>query len=208
MRWISLAKSRHNHAKGEAGSKNSLEMTEAAKLAALIYATSKGDRIAFKELYDRTGPKLFAVSLRIIRDRALAEDILQEVFLRIWQNAKSFSSVSGSPMAWLNAIARNRTIDVLRQKAHVRAAAESEQTGWYERILDPRDQEADIMNIGALRHCLAKIEEPARTCLLLAYYEGYSREQLAERYHKPVNTIKTWLHRSLTALKICLKDAV
>lgn len=183
-----------------------MDKTESAELKNLIQATAKGDRVAFKQLYERAGPKLFAVSLRIIRDKALAEDILQDVFLRIWQSAGSFSSEAGPPMAWLNSIARNRTIDVLRQKIHVRINQESDEPDWYERIMDPYDQEANLMDAGALRHCLGTIEEPARSCVLLAYYEGFSREELAARYDKPVNTIKTWLHRSLTALKICLKD--
>jgi RNA polymerase sigma-70 factor (ECF subfamily) len=82
---------------------------------------------------------------------------------------------------------------------------EGPEIDWSERIAELRDREAEIMDIDALRHCLGEIDEPARRCVLLAYYEGYSREELARRLGKPVSTIKTWLHRSLANLKTCLE---
>ncbi len=182
-----------------------LDSLQKANLAKLIVGVSAGDRDAFRELYQQTSPKLFAVILRIIRNRSLAEDILQDVFLRIWRNAGAFSPEAGPPLAWLNSIARNRTMDVLRQKSRISLSPDPEDGDWYEKIAEPRDREADMMDISALRHCLGEIEEPARGCVLLAYYEGYSREELAIRFDKPVNTIKTWLHRSLIALKTCLE---
>jgi RNA polymerase sigma factor (sigma-70 family) len=181
-----------------------LEKPDQAELADLILAVAAGDRVAYRRLYDRTAPKLFGIVLRIIRDRSMAEDILQDVFLRVWRNAGNFAPDSGLPMAWLTSIARNRTIDVLRQKSLVLPERDDSDIDWQERIADPRDTEADFMDLSALRHCLSEIEEPARSCVLLAYYEGYSRDELAKRYERPVNTIKTWLHRSLLALKSCL----
>lgn len=182
-----------------------MQKTDKTELANLLLAIGKGNRAAFKDLYDRTAPKLFSVALRILRNRSLAEDVLQDVFLRIWQNARNFSPESGPAMAWLNSIARNRSIDMLRQKGPALAADQEDEIDWTEKIAEPNDREAEMMDLSALRHCLGEIEEPARTCILLAYYEGYSREELAERYDKPVNTIKTWLHRSLIALKSCLE---
>ncbi|PNG26022.1 sigma-70 family RNA polymerase sigma factor [Methylocella silvestris] len=174
-----------------------------ASLADLIAATADGDRDAFQALYNATSGKLFAIILRIIRNKSTAEDILQDVYLRVWRNASSYAPEAGPPMAWLNSIARNRTIDVLRRKSFF-APPMPDETDWYEKIASPRDEEADLIDIGALRHCLGAIEEPNRSCVLLAYYEGYSREELAARFDKPVNTIKTWLHRSLLALRACL----
>lgn len=182
-----------------------MEKSDQAELAELITAVARADRAAFRRLYDKTAPKLFGIVLRIIRDRSLAEDILQDVFLRIWRSAGNFSPEAGPPMAWLNSIARNRTIDILRQKTLVLPEHAKEETDWYERIAEPRDREADMMDIAALRHCLGEVEEPARSCVLLAYYEGFSREELAERFDRPVNTIKTWLHRTLAVLKTCLE---
>jgi RNA polymerase sigma-70 factor (ECF subfamily) len=174
-------------------------------LADLIVAVAGEDRNAFRALYDQTSAKLFAIILRIIRNRSLAEDILQDVYLRIWRNAGAYAPESGSPLAWLSSIARNRTIDILRQKSLTAAPVGGDDGDWWEKIAGPRNVEADLMDVAALRHCLGEIEEPSRSCVLLAYYEGYSRDELAVRFGKPVSTIKTWLHRSLTALKACLE---
>jgi RNA polymerase sigma-70 factor (ECF subfamily) len=183
-----------------------VDKPEQGELADLILAVAGGDRGAYRQLYDKTAPKLFGIVLRMIRDRSMAEDILQDVFLRVWRNAGNYAPQTGLPMAWLSSIARNRTIDVLRQKSLVLPDHDESGIDWQEMIADPRDREADFMDIAALRHCLSEIEEPARSCVLLAYYEGYSREELATRYERPVNTIQTWLHRSLLALKSCLES--
>jgi RNA polymerase sigma factor (sigma-70 family) len=172
--------------------------------ADLLIAVAQRDRGAFRTLYDVASPKLYATILRIVRSKPTADEILQEVFLRIWQKAESFSSDAGPGRAWMNSIARNRAIDVLRQKSFVALSGGEDGADVYERIAEDRDREADMINNASLRHCLDTIDEPARVCVLLAYYEGYSREELAQRYDRPVNTIKTWLHRSLATLRICL----
>jgi RNA polymerase sigma factor (sigma-70 family) len=182
-------------------------MQDQTKLAGWIGAAAKGDRTAFKQLYDLTSPKLFGAILRILRNRSAAEEVLQDVFLRIWQNAASYSPEAAPHMAWMYAIARNRAIDVLRVKTPVLAAPDEDGTDWYERVAEPRDRENEMMDIAQLRHCLGLIEEPARSMVLAAYYEGHSREELALRYDRPVNTIKTWLHRSLSTLKGCMEMA-
>ena len=171
----------------------------------LLAAIARADRAAFRMLYDLAAPKLFATILRIVKNRAAAEEVLQDVFLRIWQNAGRFSQDTGPARAWMNSIARNRAIDVVRQKtfAPVDGGGEDD-TSMYERIAEDRDREADMINNASLSRCLGTIEDTARDCVLLAYYEGYSREELAQRFDRPVNTIKTWLHRSLAILRDCL----
>jgi RNA polymerase sigma factor (sigma-70 family) len=181
-----------------------LSATDNAELITLISAVARRDRAAFKRLYERVAPKLFAILLRMLRNRAIAEEVLQDAFLRVWQNADSFSSEAGPAMPWLISIARNRAIDVLRSKNPAEPVAQSDDADPFANFPAPGDREAEMMNIAALRHCLGTIEEPVRSCVLLAYYEGYSREELARRFDRPVNTIKTWLHRALAALKSCL----
>lgn len=178
--------------------------TDKAELDNLMLAVAQRDRDAFRRLYDLSAPKLFGTILRIVRSKPAAEEVLQEVFLRIWQNAASFSPQTAPARAWMNSIARNRAIDVLRQKGFTTVTSTADDTDWYERIAEDRDREADMINNASLRHCLEQIDEQARTCVLLAYYEGLSREELAQRYDRPVNTIKTWLHRSLASLRACL----
>jgi RNA polymerase sigma-70 factor (ECF subfamily) len=184
-----------------------LPSNDTTGLADLIVAVGGGDRAAFRALYDQTSAKLYGIILRIIRNRSSADDVLQDVYLRIWRSAASYSPDAGPPLAWLNSIARNRTIDLLRRKSFATPPVEDSDGDWYEKIAGPRDAEADFIDIEALRRCLGGIEEPHRSCVLLAYYEGYSRDELADRFGKPVNTIKTWLHRSLVSLKACLEQA-
>ena len=181
-----------------------LAQLDNGELIALIGATARGDRDAFATLYQRTAPKLFAILLRILRGKAAAEDALQDVFLKIWQNARSFSPEAGPPMGWLISVARNRAIDILRAR-NPAEPGELEATDLFARLADLSDGEAQMSDLSALRHCLGTLEEPARNCILLAYYEGYSREELARRFDRPVGTIKTWLHRNLAILKSCLE---
>lgn len=181
-----------------------LAQLDNGELIALIGATARGDRDAFATLYQRTAPKLFAILLRILRGKAAAEDALQDVFLKIWQNARSFSPEAGPPMGWLISVARNRAIDILRARNPAEPGA-LEATDLFARLADLSDGEAQMSDLSALRHCLGTLEEPARNCILLAYYEGYSREELARRFDRPVGTIKTWLHRNLAILKSCLE---
>lgn len=174
-------------------------------IAELVLATARGERLAFKQLYDATAPKLFGTILRMSRSRAAAEEVLQDVFLKIWSNASQFSAESGSAMGWLNSIARNRAIDVLRQKTELTMPQGDDGEDWFAHIGEGRDRETEMLDQNALRHCLGQIEPEKRSCVLLAYYEGFSREELAERFGQPVNTIKTWLHRSLATLKMCME---
>src|SRR6516225_1746816 len=131
-------------------------------LRGLLDGVAKGDRAAFQALYRNAAPKLFAVVLRIVRDRAAAEDILQDTFVRVWQNAATYSSSAGEPLGWLASIARNRAIDVLRKKNPVLLDKDEEGADWFEKIMDPLDREENMIAIDALRHCLQQIEAPVR----------------------------------------------
>lgn len=178
-----------------------------ATLLRLMSAVAQGDAQSLKSLYDLTAPKLYGVISRIQRDRAAAEDVLQDVYLRVWQSAGSYDPQAGRPLAWLCAIARNRAIDVVRRKGEVQGPVTEDGEDWVERLADPHDSEGAILGRDALRACLQRLDETQRDCIVLAYCEGYSREELAARYDRPVNTIKTWLHRGLAALRGCLEPA-
>lgn len=179
--------------------------TDPTDLGSLLEAAARGDRAAFRDLYVAAAPKLLGIILRIRRDRAGAEEILQDVFLKIWQNAGRFDRAAGPALGWMASIARNRAIDVVRQKTPVLVAPDEDGTDWLERVADPRDREAEMIDAAALSHCLGAIDPEHRECIMLAYCDGWSREELALKYVRPVNTIKTWLHRGLAALKTCLE---
>ena len=178
--------------------------TSGADLDALIEATGKGDRAAFRALYDVTSAKLFGVVLRIVRDRGVAEDILQETYLKVWQKAEIFDAAAGRPITWLATIARNRAIDRVRGNDVLRhSAGQDDDDDMVSRLADPGGTDPALRE--TLRVCLERLEPDARQCVVLAYCSGYSREELAERFGRPVNTIKTVLHRGLRILLGCME---
>ena len=181
--------------------------TEKVDLEQLLLAVAERDALAFRRLYDLTAPKLLGVIFRIVRSKPAAEEVLQDVFLRVWQNAGSYSPETAPARAWMNTIARNRAIDVLRQKGFATVSDANGDVDWYEKVAEDRDREMDMLNAATLRHCLGDLDPQARRCVLLAYYEGFSREELAQRFDRPVNTIKTWLHRSLALLRTCIDES-
>lgn len=171
-------------------------------LVRLLEATAEGDRSAFETLYERTSAKLFGVALRILRDRAPAEEALQEAYLKVWQNAKRFNGSYGTPVAWLCAIARNTAIDRARSEKMPRTF-DGDDDAILARMIS--EDGTDVVARESLRTCLGQLDEEARRCVVLAYCQGLSREELSDRFGRPVGTIKTMLHRSLKVLSRCLE---
>lgn len=177
------------------------ETVAPADLGQWLAAIGGGDRTAFEHFYDATSAKLFGVIRRILNDRAQAEEALQDVYVRIWQAAGSFDATRGHPLAWAVSLARYRAIDIVRRNAARDAPAKDE---------DDRPEIAapieglDLGDRQALLACLETLPEEQRNCVVLAYVDGYSREELATRFNRPVGTIKSWLSRCLTMLRTCL----
>ncbi|MGN6585292.1 MAG: sigma-70 family RNA polymerase sigma factor [Rhizobiaceae bacterium] len=170
----------------------------------LIVRTSMKDRAAFDQLYRQTSAKLFGVCLRVLNDRSEAEEALQEVFVKIWTKADRFTVSELSPISWLVAIARHHAIDRIRARrmrtAELDAAAE---------IADPAPgPEARAMADGdamRLSRCLDELESDRAAAVRGAYLRGDTYAELAERHGVPLNTMRTWLRRSLMKLKDCLE---
>jgi RNA polymerase sigma factor (sigma-70 family) len=182
-----------------------IAIAQDAALARLLERIATGDEAALRALYDRTAAKLLGIVLRIQRDRSLAEDVLQDVYLRIWHAAGSYAPAAGAPLPWLCAIARNRAIDGVRRRSEVMMPSGEAGEAYWERLAAPGGGEDAILDRDALLACLSRLDPTQRDCVVLAYCEGWSREELAARYGRPVNTVKTWLHRTLGALKSCLE---
>ncbi len=174
------------------------------KLADLMARVAARDRSAFSELYQATSAKLLGIIIRILHRRDISEEVLQEVYVKIWNRASDFDPARASPIAWMAAIARNRALDEVRrvQPVSIEEAPEA---------LELPDPSANISeeverneDLRRLLGCLDGLEPEKREIVLLAYYRGETREALAARFDRPVATIKTWLHRSLAQLRTCL----
>ena len=165
---------------------------------------AKGDQAAFARVYQATSAKLYGIVLRILQRRDLTDEIVQEVYVKIWQRAGDFDASRASPITWMATIARNRALDEVRRATHVRIDDAPEALN----VPDPGRLASDWVELSddyaRLLRCLDGLEPMKRDMVKLAYLEGLSRDVLAERFGHPVATVKTWLHRSLKSLKDCL----
>jgi RNA polymerase sigma-70 factor, ECF subfamily len=180
---------------------------EAARaLAQLIAATGRGDRTAFAELYAATSAKLFGTALAVLRRRDLAEDVVQEAYVRIWRNAASYDPICGSPITWMATIVRHLAIDALRSHDARPMGEESELLAIPADLPDPLEEMAALQRQRRALALLNELDPMKRRLVVAAYLHGESREQLAERFGAPVNTIKTWLRRAILEMRAAFDD--
>lgn len=173
-------------------------------LAALMQRVAARDRSAFAELYGATSAKLYGVVLRILRRRDIADEVLQEVYVQIWERAARFDAAKGAPLTWMAAIARNRALDEVRRKTPVSIEEAPEVARMASEEEHPLDRMEQSERLARLRQCLERLDSERREVVLLAYREGLSREALGQRFARPPATIKSWLRRSLLQLRDCL----
>jgi RNA polymerase sigma-70 factor (ECF subfamily) len=178
-------------------------MLTSPELVWLLAAVAKGDEAALERLYRATRPKLYGVVLRILRRADLADEVMQETYLRVWSTAGQFDPVS-SPVTWMLAIARNRAIDLVRRKQETFIEEEPDVMEVADVGPDPLTGREMNEAFKRLLACMGRLDEERRRLVLLAYYSGWSRDQLAAEFDKPVNTIKTWLRRALFEIRECL----
>lgn len=169
----------------------------------LISRVAMRDQKAFAELYRRTSPKLYAVCLRILRNKTDAEEVLQEVYVKIWQRAERFLASEGPAMPWLTTIARNQSIDAIRARKPV---ADEIDSAYDLADTEPGPEEQAIVKGEGRRidRCMEELEAGRAQAVRSAYVEGLSYQELAEQYSVPLNTMRTWLRRSLIRLRECL----
>lgn len=172
-------------------------------VADLLLRCAAQDRAAFRVVYDQTSAKLMGVLLRILGNRAEAEEALQEVFTRVWLRAGRFDPAKGAGMTWLIALARNHAIDRLRSRKPDHA-----DEGEADLVADtsPRAETRLIAQGEARRitDCFGTLEPDRAEAVRGAYLKGLSYQDLADQYSVPINTMRTWLRRSLLKLKECL----
>lgn len=179
-------------------------MLTPAELVWLIAAVAKGDESAFERLYAATRAKLYGVVLRILRRQDIAEEVIQEAYIRIWNSAGQFNPSVASPITWMVSIARNRAIDVVRKRGETSLEEEPAAMDVAADTPDPLARREMTEELKRLLECVGRLEPDRQKLVLLAYYNGWSREQLAAKFGAPVNTIKTWLRRSMLDVRECL----
>lgn len=178
-------------------------MTTVSDIEDMIVRTGLGDRAAFSSLYDASSAKLFGVCLRVLNNRAEAEDALQDVFVKIWQKADAYAVNGYSPMTWLITIARNLSIDRLR--------ARKAPTKDIDDVVDladsgptPETEAIRASERAQIDGCLDELDATHANAVRGAYLDGETYQDLADHAGVPINTMRTWLRRSLGKLKDCL----
>lgn len=176
------------------------------ELAQWLDAVADGDQGAFERVYRATSAKLFGICVHLLRDRAEAEDTLQEVYSTVWHKAGQYDAGRASPVTWLAMVARNRCIDRLRSNRHLQRND----------AIDLADELPDDGPAGLehaeragdrerLDECLGELEPNRERLLRTAFFEGCTYDELAQRTSTPLGTIKSWIRRSLAKLRECLE---
>lgn len=179
------------------------------QLRTWLQATGKGDAAAFRALYDASSSKLFGFALRILHKRELAEEVLQESFVAIWNNAASYQAHLAAPMTWMATIVRNKAFDHLRRSdAAVEIDADQFDQEVMNALQDPQATPIEALQMSgdakALAWCMSALEGAHRQVVALAYYHDMSHSEVAEQMKLPIGTVKTWIRRSLEKLRTCL----
>ncbi len=183
-----------------------------AALHRLMGRVAMQDRAALQELYRAAAGRLLAVVFRMLGDRGAAEDVVQDTFVTVWSRAAQFPALRASPMAWLTSIARHRAIDVMRRRRPEQplqwfdAEGREHQHDVADESGSPLQQLLAFQAEGQLGDCMSRIEAEPRAAITLAYWEGLTHDQLAQRLGKPLGTVKAWIRRSLARLKDCLQE--
>ncbi|CAA9589639.1 MAG: RNA polymerase sigma-70 factor [uncultured Thermomicrobiales bacterium] len=188
-------------------------MDHAGDDEALLARLASGDRAALSPLYDRYAGPVFALLLRIVADRAAAEDLLQEVFVRVWQRAGTYQIGRGRPLTWTLGIAHNLAIDEVRRRRRRPQGVDEREAGQAEDLLaglpsaeaSPEEQAWARQRRQQIGAALRQLPPAQRAIIELAYFEGYTQSQMAERLGEPLGTIKTRLRLGIQKLREILR---
>ena len=171
---------------------------------AALRACARGEQQALHGLYQQEARYMLCVSLLIVRQRALAEDVLHDAFLNIWRRAGSFDATRGSGKGWIYVVVRHQALDVARARAHEVAADEDTVDTLLHQRDDAGDAYAEQADMGRLHDCLGHLDDAKRNSILYAYVDGCSHSEIAQRLQAPLGTVKAWVKRGLAALRECM----
>lgn len=185
-----------------------MKLTEPQKLEELLAKCALGDQVAFAQLYQTAASKLNGIAYRILNSVENANEVLQEAFVQIWNNASQYRADKSEPMTWMASIVRYRAYDRVKfekrriEGAHYKADIEN-----FDDIESPQKDGVLLCELNQeLESCLATLDTSQRESILMAYYYGFSREEISSQFNTPVNTIKSWLRRGIERLQQCLSN--
>jgi len=169
-----------------------------AQVAAAIARCAAGERAAVRVIYDLESPRMVGVARRILKRQDLAEEAVQDCFMRVWRAARSFDPQKGAARSWLYTILRNCALSILRDEG--RFVSDDE------KIEDTASESAMALlpESNALRRCLEQLDPERRSVVVLAYVHGLSHGELAGKLGVPLGTVKSWVRRSLISLQECM----
>lgn len=180
------------------------ETVELDELAEALRACAKGDRAALRLIFDREADRMQGVARRILRRPALAEEAVQDTFVLVWRNAARFDAARGAARTWLYAVLRNRALNILRAESRTDLVDDFEPMGLESPEESPDRMVERLSEAGRLRGCLERLDPVRRRAVVLAYAGGLSHGELAGRLGVPLGTMKSWMRRSLLALRDCM----
>lgn len=173
-----------------------------AQLSGLVTECGQGNRAAFRRLYDLTSHRVFGIVVAVLRNRAAAEEVAQEVYVQIWRQAAGFNPDQANPLGWISSIARNRAIDRLRAE---RARGFVQYSDEVPDLADDRlDTDAPLDTL-VLTRALSALRPEYRNVILLSYFRGYTQSELSDLLDLPLGTVKSWMKRGLAELREALQ---
>ncbi len=171
---------------------------------AAVEACARGERFALRAIYEHESRWLLAVAQRIVRDRETARDVVQDAFLQIWQRASTYQRAFGSARGWIYTVVRHRALDVARKVGREITTGDDLDVLADANALSNSPHSDHDADASSLRRCLETLDEQRRDCVMLAFIEGYTQDEIARKLSAPIGTVKSWIRRGLLALKECL----
>jgi RNA polymerase sigma-70 factor (ECF subfamily) len=181
-------------------------MAEQEELARLLQATARGDRQAFARLYELTAPKLLGAGVHMLKRRELAEDVLQDLFVKIWHRAAEYQVERGGVLTWLYSVQRYLALDKLRAQRPTEALDEEVSNTLAFEGPDPSMMAMNTDMAGRVHRCLDTLTDVQRRSVTLAFFEGLTHTELTQKLQMPLGTVKSWIRRGLMSLQKCLEQ--
>jgi RNA polymerase sigma factor (sigma-70 family) len=180
-----------------------------AELIHLLGRVAQQDRQAFRELYDKTAPKLLGLAVRVVRNSEHAQDVVQDAYVQVWRIASEYEVALSPPLTWLGMIVRSRALDFLRRRASERVDQHQDVEGFVTDTVaqdtpGPLDLAQSSEQAWALHQCLDRLEMKQRELVSLAYLRDLSHSELATQLSLPLGTVKTWIRRGIDQLRGCM----